>query len=304
MSWKCGASVAPGKTPTGRSSPSTIPLACAQRRDERVRRVDLGRRKPELEVELGVELGLLCGRVAQQARDVLLDGLALHARQRADVAAELGLAGVDAVEDARPGGDADVHGRERRAVRSSQAAEQLTVHPVDESRHLHRRVHGGQAIGDARVHLRPAHAHLEEGGAARDRVDRLPLADDPARLAEQRRVAGQPAGVGEPLTSEARAGLLVGGEHERHAAALEAALLERGQREDHRRRPRPSCRRSRRRGARRPRPSRRRDRGSTRRGRPAASCRGDRPGSACGRRHPRGRSGSAAPRPTRPSRRA
>ena len=37
------------------------------------------------------------------------------------------------------------------------------------------------------MHLRAAHAHLEERGAARDGVDRLPLADDPARLAEHAR---------------------------------------------------------------------------------------------------------------------
>ena len=89
--------------------------------------------------------------------------------------------------------------------------------PVDQARHLHGRVHGRQPVGDARVHLRPAHPHLEQRRAARDGVDRLPLAHDPARLAEQRRVAGEATGLGEPLAAEARAGLLVGRQHERHA---------------------------------------------------------------------------------------
>ena len=87
------------------------PARVAERRDELVRRVDLGRRHPDLEVELGVELGIVGRGVAQEALEVLDERLARHAGQRADVAGELGLARVDAVEDAGARHDADVHGR-------------------------------------------------------------------------------------------------------------------------------------------------------------------------------------------------
>ena len=101
VSWRCGGV---GRTGEDADRPLVAehrPARLPQGRDERVRRVDLGRRNPELEVELGVERRDRPPPASrEEGAQVLLELLAGHARHRPEVAGELGLARVDAVEDA------------------------------------------------------------------------------------------------------------------------------------------------------------------------------------------------------------
>ena len=78
-----------------------------------------------------VQAGILGRGVGQEGAQVLLELLPGHPGNRADVACELGGAGVDAVEDTGPSGDPDVHGghepgQRRRSVHKP--AHQLTDH--------------------------------------------------------------------------------------------------------------------------------------------------------------------------------
>ena len=146
------------------------------------------------------------------------------------------------------------------------------------------------------MHLGPAHAHLEQGRAARDQVDRLPFTYDAAGLADHRRVRVQQPLLGEPACAERRARLLVGDEREDQRAPSA------GRRPGAPRRPRssprrlPSCHRSRGRRARRPRSRDPTDRCAMRPGHRAASCRGGRRASTSGPHHrPAGRGGWGAP---------
>ncbi len=280
---------------------------------DRLVRADLGGGDVRLEDELRVELGIIGPGPLEKRLDVGLDLLAAHAGQRPDVAGELGLARVDAVEDARARHHADVHRRPEPAEGMPVVRErvpELAVHPLDEPRHRHRRVDRREAVGDGRVHLRPADPHLEQRRAARDEVDRLPLAHDAAGLADHRRVGLEQPGLGEPAGA-----LMRSRPPRRRRARARGARPEALRRE--RLRPRrpwpprpPSCRPSRDRTARRPRSRDPTDRCARPRGRPAASCRGGRTASAsapaASRTSRRGR--SAGPRrrraPARPRPRA
>ena len=205
-------------------------------RHEGLVRRNLGGRHHQLPHQFRRQVGLLGHGGGEEAVYVVDHLLLVHAGQGADVAGELGVARIDPVEHPGLGHYADVDGRSGGAERMGlvgQVALQVTVHPVDQPGHLDGGVDPLDAVRDGGVHLGAGDPHLEEGGAPRHQVDRLPLPLDAAGLPDERHIGIQQAVVRHPLGAEQRSRLLVRGEHRHQVSGEWSHGPDPGHRVDH-----------------------------------------------------------------------